>query len=210
MPLTRMPCGAPSADMTFISAMPAARDTAVGAPLARGALAPVFSTLMMRPHFRSFIPGQQRRARRIAANSFRSRSSCQMSSVIWSDGIARDMPALLIRISTWPNVLITAANVLLMSSAFETSHWNVATLPDAPADAVAWASARLSGLRAKIATLAPEAANSFAMARPRPLLDPVMIAVRPSRRTSIGLLPYRKPHFGGHTGSVQRAPKDAH
>src|SRR6195952_682141 len=43
-----------------------------------------------------------------------------------------------------------------------------------------------------MATLAPEAANSFAIASPRPLLDPVMIAVRPSRRTSIGFLPLSK------------------
>ena len=82
MPFTRMPCGAPSPASIFISAMPAARDTAVGAPFARGALAPRFSTLMMRPHLRSFMPGHTRRHRRIAPNSFSSRSSCQISSVI--------------------------------------------------------------------------------------------------------------------------------
>ena len=96
-----------------MNAMPAARDTAVGAPLARGAFAPVFSTLMMRPHLRCFMPGQTSRVSRIAANSFSSRSSCQISSVICSDGIARDWPALLIRISTLPNVLIDGVVGLL-------------------------------------------------------------------------------------------------
>ena len=77
-----MSCGAPSPARTFVNAMPAARDTAVGAPPARGALAPMFSTLMIRPQLRCFIPGQASRASRIAANSFSSRSSCQISSVI--------------------------------------------------------------------------------------------------------------------------------
>ena len=185
MPFTRMPCGAPSPASTFISAMPAARDTAVGAPLARGALAPVFSTLMMRPHLRSFMPGQTSRLSRIAANSFRSRSSCHNSSVICSDGMAREMPALLIRMSALPKVEITAANVFSISSAFDTSQTNVATRPLAPSDAMALASSSASTPRARMATSAPDAANSFAMARPSPLLAPVMMAERPSRRTSM-------------------------
>jgi hypothetical protein len=189
MPFTRMPCGAPSFDSTFISAMPAARDTAVGAPFARGAFAPELSTLIIRPHFRSFIPGQHNRVSRIAANSLRSRSSCQTSSVIFSDGIARDMPALLTRMSTLPNARITSAKVFSMSAALDTSHWNVSTRPCAVLDALALASARPSGLRARIATCAPDAANSVAMAKPKPLLAPVMMATRPSRRTSIGFPP---------------------
>ncbi len=36
MPWTRLPCGAPSWDRIFLCAMPAARDTAVGAPPDRG------------------------------------------------------------------------------------------------------------------------------------------------------------------------------
>src|SRR5207302_4215906 len=39
--------------------------------------------------------------------------------------------------------------------------------------------------RARRATEAPDAANSLAMARPRPLLEPVITATRPSMRTSI-------------------------
>ena len=49
-------------------------------------------------HARPDEPGQP-----MAANSFRSRSSCQISSVILSNVMARDMPALLIRMSTLPN-----------------------------------------------------------------------------------------------------------
>ena len=97
-----------------MKAMPAARDTAVGAPLARGALAPRFSTLMIRPHLRCCMPGQTSRAKRIAANSFSSRSSCQISSVIWVDGMAREVPALFTRISTLPKVLTTASKVRLI------------------------------------------------------------------------------------------------
>jgi hypothetical protein len=47
------------------------------------------------------------------------------------------------------------------------------------------ASARVAGSRAKIATSAPEAAYSLAIASPSPLLPPVTIALLPSSRTSI-------------------------
>ncbi len=66
MALTSTLCGAPSPASTLVSAMPAARDTAVGALAGRGALAPILSTLMMRPQRRSFMPGSARRASRIA------------------------------------------------------------------------------------------------------------------------------------------------
>ena len=89
--------------------MPAARDTAVGAPFARGAFAPMFSTLMMRPQRRSFICGITSRQNRIAWNSFSSRSSCHISSVICSNGMAREMPALFTMMSTLPKVAITAS-----------------------------------------------------------------------------------------------------
>jgi len=62
--VTRIPCGAPSADITFISAMPAAR-TPPSAPVSPRCLRPV-SHVDDAPHFRDFIPGQHRRARRIA------------------------------------------------------------------------------------------------------------------------------------------------
>ena len=50
--------------------MPAAREIEVGALPPRGALAPMLSTLMMRPQRRSFICGQTSRVKRSAANSF--------------------------------------------------------------------------------------------------------------------------------------------
>src|SRR6185312_117104 len=76
-----------------------------------------------------------------------------------------------------------------MSPALATSQTKVATRPFAPAEAMPLASSSTSGRRARMATSAPDAANSFAMARPSPLLAPVMIALLPSRRTSIGFLP---------------------
>src|SRR5213079_3002375 len=60
-------------------------------------------TLMMRPHFRSFICGIRIRQKRICANSLRSRSPCHCSSVIVSDGPRIDWPALLTKMSTLPN-----------------------------------------------------------------------------------------------------------
>ena len=89
--------------------MPAARDTEVGALAARGAFAPMLSTLMMRPHLRSFICGMTRRQKRTAANSFSSRSSCSSASDIASNGPAREVPALLTMMSTLPNAAIASS-----------------------------------------------------------------------------------------------------
>ena len=60
-----MLCGAPSCESTLVSAMPAAREIEVGALPPRGALAPMLSTLMTRPHLRSFICGQTSRVIRM-------------------------------------------------------------------------------------------------------------------------------------------------
>src|SRR5437762_2142533 len=73
-----------------------------------------------------------------------------------------------------------------MSAAFETSQLIAATLrPGAPAAICCLASASVPGSRARIATSAPDAAYSSAIARPRPLLPPVTIALLPSSRISI-------------------------
>src|SRR5579875_2478735 len=73
-----------------------------------------------------------------------------------------------------------------MASAFETSQLIAATLrPGAPASILALASASVPGSRARIATSAPERAYSVAIARPSPLLPPVITALRPSSRISI-------------------------
>src|SRR5262245_50527862 len=83
-----------------------------------------------------------------------------------------------------------------MSATLETSALTVATLPLAPAWIRRLASARVSGLRARIATSAPDAANFSAIASPRPLLPPVITAHFPSSLTSIsGLL--RRAAGGG-------------
>jgi hypothetical protein len=104
--LTRMLCGPPSWASTLVSARPAAREIVVGAEPARGALAPMFSTLMTRPQRRSFICGQTSRVRRMAANSFWSMSSRQTSSVISSKALLREVPALLTTMSTLPKAFI--------------------------------------------------------------------------------------------------------
>src|SRR5271166_1810964 len=90
-----------------------------------------------------------------------------------------------------------------MSSALPTSQEKVATRPRAVAETIPLASSNTSGRRASIATSAPDAANSLAIARPSPLLPPVMTALRPSSRMSMsGLLPQglrndKRPSPGG-------------
>ena len=95
--------------MALVSAMPAARETEVGVDPPGGALAPILSTLMMRPHLRSRMAGSASRESRMAAKSFRSRSSCQSASVTSRKPPRWDVPALLIRISTWPRPFTAAA-----------------------------------------------------------------------------------------------------
>src|SRR6185312_1052495 len=181
-------CGAPSIDIALVSAICAARLTEVGALSAPGAFAPILSTLMMRPHFRPFICGIRMRQKRICANSLRSRSDCHCASVIVSDGPRVDCPALLTKMSTLPNSLLHCAQAASIGPAFETSHEIASTLPLASFWISALALLRAPWSRARIATSAPERANSWAIARPSPLLPPVTIALLPARLTSMTLL----------------------
>src|SRR3954447_13708424 len=76
-----------------------------------------------------------------------------------------------------------------MSAAFDTSQLIAATLrPAAPAWILALASARAPGSRARIATSAPDLAYSSAIARPSPLLPPVITALFPSSLMYMSLL----------------------
>src|SRR5437016_5838291 len=193
--LTSTLCGAPSCDSALVNAIWAARLTEVGALSAPGALAPMLRTLMMRPHLRCFIGGSSSRQKRIWANSLRSRSACHCSSVRVSDGPRVDWPALLTKMSTLPNSEMIWSQACLIASGFETSQLIAAILPLPPPLApLAWifclASASAPASRARIATSAPEAKYSSAIANPSPLLPPVTMALRPSSRTSmISLLP---------------------
>src|SRR4029077_12246577 len=95
-------------------------------------------------------------------------------------------PALLTKMSTLPNSALACLHAASIGPAFDTSQLIATTLPLPP---IAWiaalASLRLAWSRARIATSAPEAAYSLAIARPRPLLPPVIMALLPSSRTSI-------------------------
>ena len=121
MALTSTLCCAFSFDIALVSARPAARLTLVGVELAFGALAPMLSTLTMRPHLRCFMPGSARRQRRMAANSLRSRSPCQSASVTVSNALAWLMPALFTRMSTLPKSASIFFQVSAIGSALETS-----------------------------------------------------------------------------------------
>src|SRR5207249_3560779 len=68
----------------------------------------------------------------------------------------------------------------------------------------AFAASSDSAFLARIATRAPDSANLMAVASPRPLLPPVIRAVRPSSRISIcGLLPLVRKA----AGTVERHPE---
>src|SRR6516225_9690099 len=98
--------------------------------------------------------------------------------------------------SILPNSDMIWSKVLRISAAFDTSQLIAAILrPGAPAWILALASASVSGLRARIATSAPDLAYSSAIARPSPLLPPVTTALRPFNLMSIpGLLPQGCDH----------------
>src|SRR5690348_16610977 len=78
-----------------------------------------------------------------------------------------------------------------MSAAFATSQEIAATFPFAFSPIFAFASASVSGLRARTATSAPDWAKRSAIASPNPLLPPVITALFPSRRISISCLLFR-------------------
>ena len=184
-PLTRILKPAFSFARTFVNAMPAARLTAVGAPPAFGAFAPRFRTLMMRPHLRSRMPGMTKRLSRIAENNFRSRSSCQTSSLTSRNAPRCDVPALFTKTSILPKSAIMLSITPVHSSSRRISADSAMTLPVLPAfspsaSISAFAASRTSRRRATIATLAPEVRKFLAMALPIPALPPVMIALRPS------------------------------
>src|SRR5215813_13643580 len=183
--LTSTLCGAPSPDSTLVRAMPAARVTAVGAPPGCGAFAPVLRILMMRPQRRAFMPGKACRQSRTAANSLRSMSCCQTSSVISTKGPRCDVPALLTSTSICPSALSAPSNAARQPPAVATSAAIVITLVLALAAICALASSKPCCMRATIATLAPASAKLRAMAKPMPLLPPVTRALRPFMRNSI-------------------------
>jgi hypothetical protein len=81
----------------------------VGALRARGALAPILSVLMTRPQRRSFICGHTSRVRRMAANSFWSKSSRQISSVMSSKAPVREVPALFTTMSILPSARMASS-----------------------------------------------------------------------------------------------------
>ena len=182
--LTRILNGPPSPASTLVSAMPAARVTAVGPPPGRGALAPILSVLMTRPQRRSLSCGHTSRVSRMAANSFWSKSSRQISSVICSNGALRDTPALFKRISILPKAAMVSSKARRTSETSATSPCTARTRPRAVAPMLASAWSRPSRPRATMATSAPDAANRVATASPTPLLPPVTTAALPARLIS--------------------------
>ena len=170
--------------------MPAARLTAVGAPPPFGTFAPRFRTLIIRPHLRDRMPGITRRHKRTAEKSFKSRSSCHISSLTSRKSPRWDVPALLTKTSTWPNAACVLAMTFSHSSELRMSADRAITLPLVPVTAPwasisAFAAVRTSLRLATMETLAPEVRKLLAIALPIPALPPVIRALRPSSRASI-------------------------
>ena len=95
------------------------------------------------------------------------------STVEAPSGVPPAMPALANRMSYFPNFSapsLIAASVAAMSVASATMASAFGPNSFAAASSVAW-------LRPVMTTLAPSATNSFAVARPMPLLPPVINAV---------------------------------
>src|SRR5438093_516899 len=90
---TRMRSAAYSLASDFVRLMPAARDTLVGRPSARGALPPTVVTLMIRPPPRRFMWGMTSRHIRMAPITLRSKSACHASSPTFYEAAAADVPA---------------------------------------------------------------------------------------------------------------------
>src|SRR5271165_1114214 len=90
------------------------------------------------------------------------------------------MPALLTRMSIFPNCAIAAFTTDFTCSSSLTSSVNAAALP--PAAVISWTNSfSFSGLRAATATVAPSLASLRAQVRPMPCEAPVTSATRPER-----------------------------
>ena len=169
--------------------MPAARLTVVGKDLAAGALPPTIVALTIAPPPRSRMIGITLRHARTAAITLRLISACHSASSISSSPAAADLPALLTKMSTPLNRSMVTLMSSSMSEAIETSARTPSTsAPVCSAMSLA-ASCRCSSLRAQITTLAPSPARRSAVARPRPSLPPVIIAIFPFNPSSNMSLP---------------------
>ena len=88
---------------------------------AAGALAPMLTTFTIEPPPAAVMCGTARRIVLIAANTLRSRSSCQPASSTDISGAACDLPALFTSTSSRPNRSTVASNSRVMSSSWLTS-----------------------------------------------------------------------------------------
>src|SRR5262245_45664346 len=179
MVLTRMRSFAYSLASDLVRLIPAARDTLVGKPSARGALPPTVVTLMMRPPPRCFMCGITSRHIRTAPITLRSKSACQASSPTFSNGAAAEVPALLRRMSTPPNCRTVAFTTASQSAGRDTSAARGKSSAPVVLRMSSAARSSTSLRRAHMVTLAPGRAKRSAAARPMPSLPPVTIAILP-------------------------------
>ena len=128
--------------------------------------------------------GSAARMQRIWENSFTSMSSCQSSSVSAANRPGRAPPALLTRMSSPPMAAAAAAtNVAHLGGVGHVAgqRQRVAALPPGlRLRSSAAAASSSAAFREQIATAAPSASSSAAMALPSPLDPPVTMARRPA------------------------------
>ena len=194
--LTRMLSTARSLDRPLVMAMPVAREMEVGMEEGPGVRPPRLVTLMMRPPPTLRISGMERRIRRTAPHTFRSKSYSHSSSVTSSKGLARETPALLTRMSTRPKLSRAVCTTRSALSGWETSADRGSTIPSVAVRMSMAASSSFSWPRATITTRAPSSAMRCAAALPMPSLPPVTMAtlsVSPRSITLTSLLQNTDP-----------------
>jgi len=167
--LTRMLCGAPSIERSFVSAMrlhaiwwsARCRRAALGADVEHIDDAAPTPLLHLRPdQAREPDRGEQLLVQVLAPDLVGDRLEAPL----------REVPALLTTMSILPKARMPSSKIPLTSSGLPTSPCAPTTRPFAPALIDLTAASSASRPRDAISTSAPEAAKRLAMAKPSPLL----------------------------------------
>src|SRR5262245_60462122 len=164
---------------------------------------------MMLPRPRSRMKGATVLVNTNAPTRLMRRTSAKSAALMSRSGERRRTAAELTSTSTPPNSLRAAPTRRATSASLPTSPLTVCAVPPALPIAAA-ASARGSGLRPKITTLAPSLAKSSAVARPMPVPPPATMATLPSSAAPIVHAPAEALHgTPWASGLPRRAPRGA-
>ena len=139
--------------------------------LSTGCFTAIEVMLRIRPHRRSFIPGNTARVRLSTLSRFWRMASRHTSGECVSNSPAGGPPVLVTRISMRPKWLNPSATNRSTCCGSERSVAIATTFTPNASVMLRFASSSAAVSRAHIISAAPSAASSAATARPRPLLD---------------------------------------